>query len=105
MADSSATDSGCYLDVVKRLQTLPDATSPWRVTRGILDSSNRDSLLVAAPVPVGAQTRFTWPLQPTEHVFKAGHQIGVVLDGQLRQLRHRRDDGHGLHARRHGRAR
>ena len=81
MGDSSAADSACYLEVVKRLQTLPDATSPWRVTRGILDSSNRDSLLVAAPVPVGTQTRFTWPLQPTEHVFKAGHQIGIVLTG------------------------
>ena len=78
VADSSATDSGCYLDVVKRLQTLGDG-APWRVTRGILDSSNRDSLLVAAPVPVGVQTRFTWPLQPTEHVFTAGHRIGIVL--------------------------
>ncbi len=79
--DSTAADSACYLEVVKRMQTLPDATSPWRVSRGILDSSNRDSLLVAAPVPVGTQTHFTWPLQPTEHVFKAGHQIGIVLTG------------------------
>jgi outer membrane protein OmpA-like peptidoglycan-associated protein len=83
---ASAMDTACFRDVSKRLQTLPDATSPWRVTRGALDSANRDSLLTGAPVTIGSQTRFSWPLQPTEHVFKAGHQIGIVITGTFTTL-------------------
>ena len=92
-----ATDTACYLDVVKTAADARDG-APWRVTRGILDSANRDSLLTAAPVVVGSQTRFTWPLQPTEHVFKAGHQIGIVLTGNWSGFGTGRHDGHRLHA-------
>ena len=50
----------------------------WRVTRGIRDSSNRDSLWFAdaTPVTIGQKYHFKFPTMPTEHIFKAGHQIG-----------------------------
>ena len=55
----------------------------WRVTRGIRDSSNRDSLwyLDASPVTIGQEDHITFPTMPTEHIFKAGHQIGVIVGG------------------------
>jgi X-Pro dipeptidyl-peptidase len=76
---SSTYDNPCYLDVTKPTQSV----TQWRVTRGILDSSNRDSLTTAATVTPGQQYTFTIPLEPTEHTFKAGHQIGVVIVGNL----------------------
>ena len=51
----------------------------------MLDSSNRDSLWyqAAAPVTIGQQYAFSIPTMPTEHTFKAGHRIGVVVTGHL----------------------
>lgn len=72
--------SECYKEVTK---PTTDVTS-WRVTRGILDSANRTSLSTPADVTPGATTRFAWPLTPTDHVFAAGHQIGVVVVGDYR---------------------
>jgi X-Pro dipeptidyl-peptidase len=73
--ESSANDSACYRDVFK--PTI-DVTS-WRVTKGILDSSNRDSLVTGTPVNVGEQYRFRFPTLPQDYVFPAGHQIGIIL--------------------------
>ena len=36
----------------------------WRVTKGMMDSSNRNSLRVAEPVTIGQKYRFTWPSCP-----------------------------------------
>ncbi len=75
----STYDKSCYAAVTKPIQNV----TQWRVTRGILDSSNRDSLTTPEAVVAGLQYRFSIPLEPTEHTFKAGHQIGVVILGNL----------------------
>jgi X-Pro dipeptidyl-peptidase len=69
------TDSACYLDVFKPTISV----TQWRVTKGILDSSNRDSLTTATLADVGVKYRFTWPTLPQDYVFAAGHQIGIIL--------------------------
>jgi X-Pro dipeptidyl-peptidase len=83
-------DTACYKEITKPLITIPfDAAGTnsdilmWRVTRGLLDSSNRDSLWYqdATPVSVGQTYHFRFPTQPTEHIFKAGHQIVVIVAG------------------------
>ena len=47
----------------RRLQAEVNVTS-WRVTKGILDSSNRDSLTTPTLADVGVKYRFTWPTHP-----------------------------------------
>jgi X-Pro dipeptidyl-peptidase len=49
------------------------------VTRGWLDVRNRRSPAVTTPVEPGRPYTFSWQLQTTDHVFAAGHRIGVVL--------------------------
>ena len=55
----------------------------WRVTRGMRDSSNRDSLWYqdATPVTIDQKYHFKFPTMPTEHIFKAGHRIGIIIGG------------------------
>jgi X-Pro dipeptidyl-peptidase len=74
-------DEACYIEVSKPTQDV----TQWRVTRGGLDSSNRNSLWYqnARPVTIGKNNRFTIPAMPTEHTFRAGHRIGVILTGHL----------------------
>jgi X-Pro dipeptidyl-peptidase len=74
-------EEACYLEVSRRTQDV----TQWRVTRGGLDSSNRDSLWYrnAEPVEIGDRERFTIPAMPTEHTFKAGHRIGIIVTGHL----------------------
>ncbi|HEX5621215.1 MAG TPA: CocE/NonD family hydrolase [Solirubrobacteraceae bacterium] len=72
---SSANDDACYIDVVKPTVNV----TQWRITKGILDSSNRDSLVTGTPVNVGEKYRFTWPTHPQDYVIPAGHQLGIVL--------------------------
>jgi X-Pro dipeptidyl-peptidase len=69
--------SACYRTV--RKNTI-DVTQ-WRITRGILDSANRNSLTTVAPVTIGEQTRFSWPLVPDEHVIPKDHRLGLILVG------------------------
>jgi hypothetical protein len=54
------------------------------VTRGIRDSQNRDSLWYAdaKALAPGENFRVNFPTMPNEHVFKAGHQIAIVVSGQ-----------------------
>ncbi|HEY6892424.1 MAG TPA: CocE/NonD family hydrolase [Solirubrobacter sp.] len=77
VGDSTAADSACYLTVTKPVQ----AVTSWRVSKGILDSSNRNSLIdgQATPVVPGQKYEFKFPVLPTEYTFPAGHQIGVIL--------------------------
>jgi X-Pro dipeptidyl-peptidase len=77
--ESSELDSACYLEVSK--PTI-DVTQ-WRVSRGVLDSSNRLSLRAAQPVTIDQRYSFTFPSMPTEHTFAAGHRIGIVVVGNL----------------------
>jgi X-Pro dipeptidyl-peptidase len=74
-------ENACYLEVTK-----PEVNvTQWRVTRGGLDSSNRDSLWYqdATPVAIGDKDGFSIPTMPTEHTFKAGHRIGIIVTGHL----------------------
>ena len=80
--ESTANDSACYVEVTK--PTV--AVTQWRVSKGILDSSNRDSLLAPTLAEVGTKYRFQWPTLPAEHVFAAGHRIGVVLVANYSQF-------------------
>jgi X-Pro dipeptidyl-peptidase len=83
-ADTSgnALDSACYLEV----QEVTRTASSFRVSKGILDSSNRDSLLsgAASPVTVGQKYEFKFPILPTDYTFPAGHQIGVIIVSNYR---------------------
>ena len=72
-------DSACYLEARK---PTVDVTQ-WRVSRGMLDSSNRTSLQTGEPATVGKQYRFTFPSMPTEHLFARGHHIGIIVIGNL----------------------
>jgi X-Pro dipeptidyl-peptidase len=75
--ESSTNDSACYKEVQKPTVQV----TQWRVSKGILDSSNRESLLASAatPVEIGWKYRFAWPTFPNDFVFEAGHRIGIVL--------------------------
>ncbi|WP_202107326.1 CocE/NonD family hydrolase [Agromyces seonyuensis] len=77
----SAADDACYLEVERRTTTA----DLWRVSRGVLDSSNRESVLAeaASPVVAGQQYGFDWALEPYDEVFEAGHRIGVVVSTNL----------------------
>jgi X-Pro dipeptidyl-peptidase len=80
-ASPQTVDTACYLEVSKPTQDVTE----WRVTRGGLDSSNRDSLWYqdAMPVTIGEKDQFPIPTMPTEHTFKAGHRIGIIVTGHL----------------------
>jgi X-Pro dipeptidyl-peptidase len=80
-AQPREVETACYLEVSKPTTQV----TQWRVTRGGLDSSNRDSLWYqdATPVTIGDKDEFTIPTMPTEHTFKAGHRIGIIVTGHL----------------------
>jgi X-Pro dipeptidyl-peptidase len=73
-ASDKTVDTACYLEISKPTQNV----TQWRVTRGGLDSSNRDSLWYqdATPVTIGEKDQFSIRTMPTVHTFKAGHRIG-----------------------------
>jgi X-Pro dipeptidyl-peptidase len=74
--------SACYLEINQ--PTV--AVTQWRVTKGILDSSNRSSLSVPSLVTTATPTDFPITMVPQDHVFAAGHQIGVILVGDYRDF-------------------
>ena len=49
------------------------------VTRGWLDPQNRKSIARSVPIRRGREYRFRWDLQPDDHIFAAGHRIGLVV--------------------------
>jgi X-Pro dipeptidyl-peptidase len=53
--------------------------APEMVTRGWLDPQNRDRLDRSRPIRQGKEYGFSWDLQPDDHVFAAGHRIGLVV--------------------------
>ena len=57
---------------------LPGGTTSM-VTRGWLDPQNRNSLTRSDPVEPGERYTMRWDLQPDDHVFRAGHRIGLVV--------------------------
>ncbi len=80
-ASPREVDTACYLEVSKPTTNV----TQWRVTRGGLDSSNRDSLWYqdATPVTIGEKDMFSITTMPTEHTFEAGHRIGIIVTGHL----------------------
>ncbi|WP_430790848.1 Xaa-Pro dipeptidyl-peptidase [Actinoplanes sp. G11-F43] len=68
-------DPGCFA----RRQYVTATTDYEIVTRGWTDVRNRFSPAVTTPIRPGTGYGFRWDLQSTDHVFKAGHRIGVVL--------------------------
>ncbi|PWD51055.1 hypothetical protein C8046_10740 [Serinibacter arcticus] len=74
-------DNACYLEMDRRLQTADF----WRLSRGVLDSSNRESFIdgEATPVVPGQQYDLDFAMEPYDYVFPAGHRIGVVLTTNL----------------------
>ncbi|MEV0146713.1 MULTISPECIES: Xaa-Pro dipeptidyl-peptidase [unclassified Nonomuraea] len=68
-------DTGCTA-----LRTLGTATTPYTiVTRGWLDTRNRHRPDVTEPLRPGREYTFRWDLQATDHVFRKGHRLGLVI--------------------------
>ncbi len=68
-------DPGCFAR-----QEYVTASTPWKiVSRGWLDVRNRYSPAVSVPVGPGQVHPVSWELQAQDHVFAAGHRIGLVL--------------------------
>ena len=68
-------DPGCFAQ-----REYVTATTPYEiVARGWTDVRNRLSPAVTTPVRDGKAYTFRWDLQTQDHVFPAGHRIGVVL--------------------------
>ncbi len=69
----------CYRIVSKATQNV----TQWRVSRGVLDSRNRDDLTTPTPLVAGQFYNFRWDLMPDDYVFLPGHQIGIIVVGSL----------------------
>ncbi|GIM89615.1 Xaa-Pro dipeptidyl-peptidase [Paractinoplanes toevensis] len=68
-------DPGCF---ARREHVV--ASTPYEiVTRGWLDVRNRFSPAITTPIRAGQPDTFRWSLQPEDHVFAAGHRIGLVV--------------------------
>ncbi|MEV4706280.1 Xaa-Pro dipeptidyl-peptidase [Actinoplanes sp. NPDC049316] len=68
-------DPGCFTR-----REYVTATTPLEiVSRGWLDVRNRFSPWRTTPIAAGRAYTFRWDLQTEDHVFAAGHRIGVVL--------------------------
>jgi len=57
----------------------PAGVAPAMVTRGWLDPQNRNRLDRSEPLRAGRRYDLEWDLQPDDHVFAAGHRIGLVV--------------------------
>ncbi|GAA4547841.1 Xaa-Pro dipeptidyl-peptidase [Amycolatopsis samaneae] len=80
--------SSCTLtDIADRTGCAKPATmlqddKPYAVvTRGSIDTKNRDGLTEDKPLQPGLQYQVNWETHPKDYVFPAGHRIGVVLVG------------------------
>ncbi|BBH71649.1 Xaa-Pro dipeptidyl-peptidase [Actinoplanes sp. OR16] len=68
-------DPGCFFQ-----REYVTASTPFEiVSYGWLDVRNRLSQSHSVPVVPGREYTFHWDLQTTDHVFAAGHQLGLVL--------------------------
>jgi X-Pro dipeptidyl-peptidase len=68
-------DPGCF----NRREYVTRETPFKIVTRGWLDVRNRHSPAVTEPIVAGTSYTLSWQLQPQDHIFKAGHRIGLVV--------------------------
>ena len=56
----------------------PDGSAAM-VTRGWMDPQNRRGADRSESIREGREYRFRWDLQPDDHVFAAGHRLGLVV--------------------------
>ncbi|MEU4834675.1 Xaa-Pro dipeptidyl-peptidase [Streptosporangium sp. NPDC023615] len=85
-------DTGCAL-LAKHITV----TAPYKiVTRGWIDVRNRHSAARTELLTEGRSYDFRFDLQPNDHVFKAGHRIGVVLLSTDRDFTLRLPPGTGV---------
>lgn len=75
--ESSVNDEPCYRQTVTRVSTA----DRQRVTKGILDARNRNSLTTPEDLIPGEEYMFDFPLLPEDYIFKAGHRIAFVVVG------------------------
>ncbi|MDA0174735.1 CocE/NonD family hydrolase [Solirubrobacter taibaiensis] len=75
----------CYQQPTKPTVTVTE-TQGWRISRGILDSSNRESLYRDVATVPHAEYRFRFPIMPVDYTFPAGHRVGIVLIANLNAL-------------------
>jgi X-Pro dipeptidyl-peptidase len=68
----------CYQIPAKPTVSISE-TQGWRLTRGIIDSSNRDSLYTDSPTTPGVEYQVRFPIMPVEYTIPAGHRLGIVL--------------------------
>jgi X-Pro dipeptidyl-peptidase len=68
-------DPGCF----RQREYVTEVTPLKIVTRGWLDVRNRLSAWREVPIQPGRTYTTTWQLQSQDHVFAAGHRIGLVL--------------------------
>ncbi|WP_233564970.1 CocE/NonD family hydrolase [Micromonospora musae] len=78
--ESSPTDDGCYRPIAYR----PADVTQWRVTKGIRDGQNRDSVSSPKPMTPGKMYEISIPMLPEDYVFSAGNRIGVIIVGSYR---------------------
>jgi X-Pro dipeptidyl-peptidase len=72
---STEQDSGCFYE-----RAYVTSETPFEIiSRGWLDVRNRLSAARSTPIDKGRAYTFRWNLQPDDHVFAAGHQIGLVV--------------------------
>jgi len=80
--DGSRYDSPCF-GVRERRFRLTDREV---VSRGAVDIGNRNALEVKTPLAAGTDTWVTVPLWTKDHVFPAGHRIGLVIVGSYKDF-------------------
>lgn len=73
--ESNAYDDGCYRPIAYR----PINVTQWRVSKGILDGQNRNSITVAEPMTPGEMYEISFPMLPEDYTFSTGNQIGLIL--------------------------
>jgi X-Pro dipeptidyl-peptidase len=75
--ETSPADEPCY----RQTETRTVTAEIERVTKGILDARNRNSLTTPEDLVPGVEYQFDFPLLPEDYVFKAGHRIAFVVVG------------------------
>ena len=75
--DNLRERTGCAEPGPEIVQTV----SAQILTRGTIDTKNRESIKVGSPVTPGQSFEIQWQLHPKDHVFPAGHRIGLIITG------------------------
>jgi X-Pro dipeptidyl-peptidase len=73
----SANDDPCYFQTETRTVTAEIE----RITKGILDARNRNSLTTPEDLIPGQEYDFDFPLLPEDYIVKAGHRLAFVIVG------------------------